>query len=610
MQMSPPLMLAEPDPFPEPLFDLVGERSDALEQALREGQADNFYNLLYQVPRLYSAFISPNLSLIFAPSNDALTRLAQNTGLTLQQLSSNLAAIDILANHISISPVEKTYPIVIFINGQAYNAEDQYLAMMRPKFTRKIGNVLVSVIDSVITYPGQLNQIKIQRDAGVFGILNYDNFINLVKLGGLRGRDLIGFCLSNSAIDVMCDRIDRNGLSIFHHLILEQYGIRVDPARNPRDQRAVREMYITLSNGHQAHTVISTTADHAVGGGYFRSVPRPLPGFNYVKQVSCGHTATFLLDVLGNTYVMGSIHESPNSLRRLGPVPIKLDFHNPRHIVKISAAASYCLFLDSRKQVFGMGYNNFNQLGLGHYPTVYVESPTFIPSGGSNIVDIAAAYRNAIFLTADGQVGITGLNANWVRHEIYGLPSYSVPVANNVERIFAADDSIGFIQRVGLRREFWLRIDGKDYQIFDDSLSPLANLRDGAVGDGGYAFIDGTGQLWVRKLQRKGRVINFLSVFADHRNDAFMGLLKYAQEPELRFVQVMLHKFNGWVLSEDGRVFKFGLKSPAFPHEGGALFTYSLGSYLELVKDTRWIKKVYQMANGGAPSKNFAYLTD
>jgi alpha-tubulin suppressor-like RCC1 family protein len=81
----------------------------------------------------------------------------------------------------------------------------------------------------------------------------------------------------------------------------------------------------------------------------------------------------------------------------------------------------HCLFLRHDGTVWGIGYNNFGQLGDG--TTISSFSTPTQAVGLSDVVDMAAGERHSMFLKSDGTVWVSG----WNRYCQLGLEDVAVP---------------------------------------------------------------------------------------------------------------------------------------------------------------------------------------
>ena len=94
-------------------------------------------------------------------------------------------------------------------------------------------------------------------DPGVLGYMNKD-LLSVINEQGLRGKDLIGMCLSHPHVNNICNTMNVMGKTIFDRLVEYEFGIPYDPKHFTQFKTA-REFYIHLSS-----TWNSTARDNIV----------------------------------------------------------------------------------------------------------------------------------------------------------------------------------------------------------------------------------------------------------------------------------------------------------------------------------------------------------
>ena len=224
------------------------DRFDVIYDFLVANGASVFAGVLNNTPILFNA--RDRYTMILAPTDEALKRLEQATGKSIKELSTSIAGVNILANHVSVLPTQQVYPMFQALSGTKYGSNINDFAALGVIAKPIIGGVKVLIISQIIVHGNQvqLAQAKAGKNSGVFGLVKYQNFLQLVELGQLEGKDLVSFCLSNPDINNMCNKVDSDGMNIFEKLIKNKYGKTVPPGMS------AREYYIDLFSGYDLYT--------------------------------------------------------------------------------------------------------------------------------------------------------------------------------------------------------------------------------------------------------------------------------------------------------------------------------------------------------------------
>lgn len=208
---------------------------DSIQNFLTVNGAGIFAKLLYNIPLLYQAALSPKLSMIIAPRDERLQWLATETNKPLAELFQTQAGRDVLANHISTIPTQKVYPMFTSINRVTYGSGPADLVAIDIIASKIICGVPVLIISQLIGYQQQLTKSQRPYEPGVFANLTHDAFRALINNGKLRGRDLISLCRTNDYVnDNFCNYRDVSGKTIFHHLVKDEFSIDVSTNEDAR----------------------------------------------------------------------------------------------------------------------------------------------------------------------------------------------------------------------------------------------------------------------------------------------------------------------------------------------------------------------------------------
>jgi hypothetical protein len=217
--------------------DFLESRFERLQDFLSNNGADIFAKSLYNNPALRRAGLDPKLTMIIAPTDERFQWLSNETQKPLGELLNSEAGRNLLANHISILPTQKFYPMFTAINGVIYGSGPQDLAALNVRATTIIDGVVVLVASSVIGRPQQLTKSKRREEPGVFAGMTRDAFQALVNTGNLRGKDLIALCNTNPYVDNnFCNSRDASGRTIFHYLVKREFNIDIPVTEDARSR--------------------------------------------------------------------------------------------------------------------------------------------------------------------------------------------------------------------------------------------------------------------------------------------------------------------------------------------------------------------------------------
>lgn len=218
----------------------VRKRRQEIEEFLEGNGAALFSKILREVPILDRAMLDPKLFLVFAPDDNIMRQFLRIVEKAAGSLLRSTAAIEVLSNHIMLAPPRNgTYTAM---SGLTFKLPKEYRIRLGKKIDTVVDGVGVAIISRPIVLPSQTKKLLVVRTPGVIGTLDYHNFLNLIQLGGLKGKDLIAFCLSNSAVNTMCNKTDENGKDIFDRLLLTEFGLK----RPYRQTHTSRESYALL----------------------------------------------------------------------------------------------------------------------------------------------------------------------------------------------------------------------------------------------------------------------------------------------------------------------------------------------------------------------------
>lgn len=214
--------------------------------------AGSFVSLVLATPDIMGMLRNNQIKLIFAPI-DSLVELLINR--SRKQSALDQTVRDIVANHFC-SSYSETDPVSISVNGNNISLDAQMATIIGPTKKILIGDLtIVPITKSLLITAAQIKQLYTQRSAGLKsafggGALGNAGLSVLINNGKIQGQDLLHLCQSNFEAKSFCDQKDANGLTIFHRLLRDEFGIiNIPPTRN------VRKLYSRYSRSAYTYVV-------------------------------------------------------------------------------------------------------------------------------------------------------------------------------------------------------------------------------------------------------------------------------------------------------------------------------------------------------------------
>ena len=529
---------------------------------LRTNSAADFAKILYNVPLLYSASKDPNLSMILAPSDTSLHRLATESGKSLLQLQQNRYGIDIFANHVSTLPTQKLCPMVISINQQQYGSSEADILALEPQATTIIGHTVIIVINRIILHDNQLARAFLQRTAGPFEILKADRgFKVMIDQGYLKGYELVKLCSSNPEVGSLCDNLD------FDLLLRRDYADRA--LSKAVFGMSARDLYFKHAMGYRVVTNISNHGNI----GRFRSIDGP----EGVIDVKVGMNFLAMLTITGKVFLKGYIESTNNNKNTsisFGPRdPFQL--HRIPPITKIAVSGNGLTLLDmnGRFWVYGslqtviftvkyyaaidetyvsvlkaLQYEDaFTGRWVNEYPNTFVTSPTLlsgiqadlmnIPIPQLPVIDFVQILNDKLIIIFENQLP-----------EHYGEAGY---FSGEIKQVTQKMDRV--VKEVNGPIKIYHN-NSPQIEIIDESSFGGESPRD-IVNVQHRTVLDGDGYVWsaVRYVKE------------GNKQKWYFERTIYDAEPDLRFVAIHGNYFDSsYAISEDGRLFKNSARDNIF----------------------------------------------
>eukprot|EP01084_Bolivina_argentea_P240207 403607_1 len=113
-------------------------------------------------------------------------------------------------------------------------------------------------------------------------------------------------------------------------------------------------------------------------------------------------------------YIVGQNRYGQFGLNHRNHVDQLTKWANPRNIMKIQCGRTYFIYCDAQQNYFGAGFNEFGQLGLGHFNSTVLELEPIPPS----IYKIDKLFTSisgssTFWKTSNGKIYGNGYNANY-----------------------------------------------------------------------------------------------------------------------------------------------------------------------------------------------------
>jgi len=204
---------------------------------LTEQGAAIFAKILKVTPWANELIESGAVKLIFAPVDELLADLLAQSGKSFDDFIKLPSASSLIMNHLYRS-LDRQSPILTAINGFQLKADRESMKLLAPVTKFVIGDLNVVVIGNVIVDQQGLEVMAQPQAQNIVNQMGFEGTRVLIRRGQLKGRDLIGLCLSDRATNDFCNRVYADGKTIFHELMLSEFNSNL-----PADADA-RALYI------------------------------------------------------------------------------------------------------------------------------------------------------------------------------------------------------------------------------------------------------------------------------------------------------------------------------------------------------------------------------
>jgi len=352
-----------------------------------------------------------------------------------------------------------------------------------------------------------------QRLIRVLNSFDYNAFLNFIVKRDLKGKDLISLCNTSKKFNEYCNRSfqlqNNQGQLIgeaqdqyLFRLLLSKMNIKVPNWRTPR------QAYI----------------DRTIGSNVLAF------GQNNNGRLGLGHMIieTLKLTPSVNPYI--------------------------RNIVQVSSGMDHTLCLDNQGRVWGFGFSNYGQLGLGR---VQIETVPTLIAGLNNIIQVAAGVEYSLCLDKGGRVWSFGSGEHSkLGSAIIGnrLTPAMIPNFGNIIQISAGDhalclDNQGRVWTFGSNTFGQLGL-GQGQQVTIPTLiRKLDNIVQVCAGNGQSYCLDNQGRVWSFGVNTYGEL-----GLGDNNHRYVPTIIPYLTN----IVQVSGNYLHCLCLDDEGNVWAFG----------------------------------------------------
>jgi hypothetical protein len=230
---------------------------DAFMAECEANGAGSFAALVSATPQILNLLRNNQITLAFVPT-DALVQVL------MDRLKGNMAldklSRDIVGNHFSVESSDN--PSVASVTGNVMNLDQQFLATIGATKRIQIGTTqIIPITKSLLITEQQIAQLSAVRSAGFQAAFGGGQMGNtglsvLISAGNIRGENLIRLCNSNFESRSFCEQKDASGLTIFHRLLRDEFGVTtIDPTED------IKELYLSYVNGNVGISYLQTLGD-------------------------------------------------------------------------------------------------------------------------------------------------------------------------------------------------------------------------------------------------------------------------------------------------------------------------------------------------------------
>lgn len=379
------------------------DRAVAVIDALEREGATLFAKILGVSRRPRELLDQGRIKLIFALSNEGVESLLKASGKTGSQFLASADGRRIIENHF-LTDFSTTVVVIPSITGKLIPVDRASMNTFKPVKAFSVLDVKIVIINNPIFEAGEFAKAQWKREPGIIGQLGVNPYVQMIEIGGIKGKDLISLCLSSSAANEYCDEVDNKGETIFHRLLRRDFNYTI------KSGEKAREIYEQLVSGHRFYVRRPTSfvgglgPNVALNGGFggdggvepplYRRDLTLIPGGTY-KQV------IMLYDAYMNVHYVGVT--SRGQVNIIGAVGLIVDADK---YTPISGFDSPVKVLASIHDQWTVGYflTSSGQLYSGSISGLSLSVKRITPPMTERVIDISREYGMMLTLERNGML--------------------------------------------------------------------------------------------------------------------------------------------------------------------------------------------------------------
>ena len=227
------------------------------------------------------------------------------------------------------------------------------------------------------------------------------------------------------------------------------------------------------------------------------NIPQKIEHIPPVRAVSCGYHHALIITNDSNLWSCGRNEKGQLCLGNTGGNQSKYQQTSFQQISKMSTGESHSLFQNNKGKIFVCGRNSEGQVGLGNFDDPQIKV-TLIPNLPLNIVQFCSGIRHSLFLDSKGNVFSVGYNEYGqlgLGHNNNQNVLNQIPNIPPIQKISCIDDCSYLIDVDGNLWSFGYNSHGQlghgdtAHRNIPTKIESLNNITQTARGPSGYHFL-------------------------------------------------------------------------------------------------------------------------